>query len=109
MASGVHGWTAEYFVKALGWTESEVEVYLARVRTALSDKSVHGYYKVYVEVLLGLGSVANMCGRWVVHGRKPYPNEPQSTTPKPSHWPQEPDSDDERDDDDEDDDKAEHV
>jgi hypothetical protein len=46
MAQGVHGWTAEYFVKALGWTESEVEVYLARVRSALSDKSVHAYYKV---------------------------------------------------------------
>lgn len=40
--------------------------------------------------------------RWVVHGRKPRPNEPPSKVPKPSHWPQEPTSDDEGDDDDND-------
>lgn len=46
MISGVHAWTVEYFVKALGWTETEVEVYLAHLRNALGDKTVHSYYKV---------------------------------------------------------------
>jgi hypothetical protein len=39
---------------------------------------------------------------WIVYGRKPFPSEPQSQTPKPSHWPLEPTSDDEGDDDDDD-------
>jgi hypothetical protein len=37
---------------------------------------------------------------WVVHGRKPRVGETPSQVPKPSHWPQEPNSDDEGDDDD---------
>ncbi|KAF1938058.1 S-adenosyl-L-methionine-dependent methyltransferase [Clathrospora elynae] len=73
MLQGVHAWSVEYFVTALGWTPAEVEVYLAGLRNAIGDKSVHAYYKV-----------------WVVWGRKPFPDEPQSTVPKPSHWPQEP-------------------
>jgi hypothetical protein len=48
MCQGVHAWTVEYFVKALQWTDAEVEVYLAHLRTALADRSVHAYYKVYV-------------------------------------------------------------
>lgn len=48
MCAGVHAWTIEYFVTALGWSPAEVEVYLAHLRTALADKSVHAYYKVYV-------------------------------------------------------------
>jgi hypothetical protein len=89
MCEGVHAWTVEYFVKALQWTEAEVEVYLAHLRNAIGDKSVHAFYKVYV-----------------VHGRKPRVDEPPSRVPKPSHWPQEPGSDDEGDDDD---DPAEHA
>ena len=46
MCAGVHAWSIEYFVTALGWSPAEVEVYLAHVRTALADKSVHAYYKV---------------------------------------------------------------
>jgi hypothetical protein len=37
---------------------------------------------------------------YVVYGRKPRADEPPSSTPKPSHWPTEPNSDDEGDDDD---------
>lgn len=48
MSAGVHAWTVEYFVRALGWTETEVEVYLAHLRNSISDRSVHAYYKVYV-------------------------------------------------------------
>jgi len=82
LCQGLHAWTIQYFVKALQWTEAEVEVYLAHLRNAIADRSVHGYYKV-----------------WVVHGRKPRADEPPSKVPKPSHWPQEPTSDDEGDDD----------
>jgi len=46
MCAGVHAWTIEYFVTALGWSPAEVEVYLAHLRTAIADKSVHAYYKV---------------------------------------------------------------
>lgn len=46
MLLGVHAWTVDYFVKALGWTETEVQVYLAHLRTAINDTSVHSYYKV---------------------------------------------------------------
>ncbi|KAL6150105.1 hypothetical protein ACJQWK_02815 [Exserohilum turcicum] len=73
MCAGVHAWSIEYFVTALGWSPAEVEVYLAHVRTALADKSVHAYYKVYV-----------------VWGRKPRADEPPSKTPKPPDWPQPP-------------------
>ncbi|EAT76870.2 hypothetical protein SNOG_15775 [Parastagonospora nodorum SN15] len=83
MCEGVHAWSIEYFVKALGWTEVEVEVYLAHLRTAIVDKSVHAFYKVYV-----------------VHGRKPRAGEERSRVVKPAHWPTEPGSDDEGDDDD---------
>jgi hypothetical protein len=46
MNAGVYAWTVEYFVTALQWTPLEVEVYLAQLRTAMADKSVHAYYKV---------------------------------------------------------------
>jgi hypothetical protein len=87
LCQGVHAWTAEYFVKALQWTDTEVEVYLAHLRNAIADRSVHGYYKVYV-----------------VHGRRPRANEPPSKVPKPHHWPKEPSSDDE-----DEEEQAEHV
>jgi hypothetical protein len=46
MCEGVHAWTIEYFTKALQWTDTEVEVYLAHLRNAIGDKSVHSYYKM---------------------------------------------------------------
>lgn len=46
MNAGVYAWTVEYFVTALQWTPLEVEVYLARLRTAMADKSLHAYYKM---------------------------------------------------------------
>ena len=46
MKDGVFAWTVEYFVKAFGWTPTEVEVYLAHLRTSLADKSVHAFYRV---------------------------------------------------------------
>lgn len=51
---------------------------------------------------LGNQLSANIKLRFVVWGRKPFPTEPPSATPKPDHWPQEPTSDDEGDDDDDD-------
>ncbi|CBX98131.1 hypothetical protein IAQ61_010233 [Plenodomus lingam] len=85
MVAGVHAWTVEYFVRALGWTPAEVEVYLAHLRKSIGDKSVHAYYKVYV-----------------VWGRKPLATEPPSPVPKPSHWPKDPTEDDDEADDDDD-------
>jgi hypothetical protein len=46
MVDGVQGWTMEFFVQGLGWSQEEVEVYLSHVRKGLADKSVHAYYKV---------------------------------------------------------------
>ncbi|EUC39397.1 hypothetical protein COCVIDRAFT_16934 [Bipolaris victoriae FI3] len=76
LCAGVHAWSIEFFVTALGWSPAEVEVYLAHLRTALTDKTIHAYYKVYV-----------------VWGRKPRPDEPPSKTPKPPDWPQPPGDD----------------
>jgi hypothetical protein len=74
---GLQGWSLEYFVTGLGWTPAEVEVYLAHVRNSIVDENVHAYYNFYV-----------------VWGRKPFDDEPGSTTPKPHHWPQPPGDDD---------------
>jgi hypothetical protein len=46
LADGFQGWSLEYFVKGLGWSPAEVEVYIAHLRNSLLDKSVHAYYKV---------------------------------------------------------------
>jgi SAM-dependent methyltransferase len=46
MCQGVHAWTVEYFARALQWTDVEVEVYLAHLRNAIGDRTVHAYYKV---------------------------------------------------------------
>ncbi|RYN70093.1 hypothetical protein AA0118_g46 [Alternaria tenuissima] len=74
---GLQGWSLEYFVTGLGLTPAEVEVYLAHVRNSIVDENVHAYYNFYV-----------------VWGRKPFDDEPGSTTPKPHHWPQPPGDDD---------------
>jgi hypothetical protein len=95
MCAGVHAWSIEYFVTALGWSPAEVEVYLAHLRTALADKSVHAYYKVYViPIRMNLPvSFKLIFARYVVWGRKPRPDEPPSKTPKPPDWPQPPGDD----------------
>lgn len=48
MLKGLHGWSVLLFCENLGWTEVQLEVYLAHVRNAVTDQSVHAYYKLYV-------------------------------------------------------------
>lgn len=48
MQAGLYGWTVDYFVRAWGWTVDQVRVECARVHNSLNDRTVHAYYKVYV-------------------------------------------------------------
>jgi len=43
---GLQAFSLQLFTQGLGWKPAEIEVYLARVRAALADRSVHGYHKV---------------------------------------------------------------
>lgn len=55
---GVQAWSLQLFTRGLNWTKDEIEVYLVHVRKSISDRSVHGYNKIYV-----------------VWGRKPFDDE----------------------------------
>ncbi|KAI9848010.1 MAG: hypothetical protein M1838_000656 [Thelocarpon superellum] len=46
MLQGLQGLSLASMYRVLGWTQNEIEVYLINVRKALSDREVHGYYKV---------------------------------------------------------------
>ena len=48
MLDGVQGFSLASLHRVMGWSQNEIEVYLINVRKAISDRSVHGYYKVYV-------------------------------------------------------------
>ncbi|KAF1976984.1 putative Trans-aconitate 2-methyltransferase [Bimuria novae-zelandiae CBS 107.79] len=63
---GVQAWSLQLFTRGLGWTKDEIEVYLVHVRKAISDRSVHGYHKIYV-----------------VWGRKPEEHETGIPSPPP--------------------------
>ena len=41
---GIEGWSMYLLMHALNWTHEEVMVYLANMRTALRDKSIHSYH-----------------------------------------------------------------
>ncbi|KAB8248064.1 S-adenosyl-L-methionine-dependent methyltransferase [Aspergillus flavus] len=51
---GIEGWSMMLLTRFLNWTRQEVEVYLARMRQALRDPSIHAYQE-----------------KVVVYGRKP--------------------------------------
>lgn len=47
LCDGMEAFTMKYFTShPLYWTPAEVTVYLAKVRTAIKDKNVHGYHRV---------------------------------------------------------------
>ena len=44
MLEGVQGLTIALWTRFLGWSEEEVEVFLAKIRTEFRDRSVHSYW-----------------------------------------------------------------
>lgn len=48
LLDGVQAFSLAHLHRVFGWTRDEIEVYLINVRKAISDRSVHAYYKVYV-------------------------------------------------------------
>ena len=45
---GIEGWCVFLLTNVLHWSEEEVRVYLAEMRRALRDKSIHAYHEMYV-------------------------------------------------------------
>jgi hypothetical protein len=48
---GIEGWCVFLLTNVLHWTGEEVSVYLAEMRRALRDKSIHAYHEMYVLVV----------------------------------------------------------
>lgn len=42
--TGLAGLSMAVFTRGLGWSQEEVEIFLADVRRSIRDVSVHGYY-----------------------------------------------------------------
>jgi hypothetical protein len=40
---GIEGWSVYLLTNVLKWSKEEVMVYLAKIRAALRDKSIHAY------------------------------------------------------------------
>lgn len=75
LCDGMEAFTMKYFTShPLYWTPTEVHVYLAKVRTAIKDKNVHGYHRMYVPPFLSKPTT-NISASFVVCGRKPTPEE----------------------------------
>jgi hypothetical protein len=55
------------------WSYTEVQAFVGQIRSALKDRTVHGYLDVYV-VPDALIRRADHC-RTVVYGRRPYDKE----------------------------------
>jgi ubiquinone/menaquinone biosynthesis C-methylase UbiE len=61
--AGLQGFSLAYFSRMLGWSKTEIEVYLVNVRKSISDRNAHVYHRVYV-----------------VWGRKPELTPPTSSS-----------------------------
>ncbi|PNH65794.1 hypothetical protein VD0002_g3324 [Verticillium dahliae] len=48
LGNGASGLSMALFTRALGWTQQEVELFLVDVRRDMKDRSVHGYWPLYV-------------------------------------------------------------
>ncbi|KAK3062945.1 hypothetical protein LTS18_003057, partial [Coniosporium uncinatum] len=48
ITSGMHGFTMAPFTRVLGWSEAEVEVFIAQVRKDVRDRNVHAYFQIPV-------------------------------------------------------------
>ena len=47
MLDGLHGLTIALWTRVLGWTEQEIEVFLAGVRKEWRDGKVHTHWPLY--------------------------------------------------------------
>jgi hypothetical protein len=45
---GIEGWAVALLTRVMGWSFEEVQVFLAEVREAFKDRSVHAYTSVSV-------------------------------------------------------------
>lgn len=43
-STGLAGLSMAVFTRGLGWSQEELEVFLADVRKSMKDPNVHGYY-----------------------------------------------------------------
>ena len=79
MLDGLQAFTLKFFQKGLHWTADEIEVYLVKVRQAISDRSVHAYHKLCVSFRSPLPAwnlrARAEPRRYVVWGRKPHEGE----------------------------------
>ncbi|KAL3956729.1 hypothetical protein ACCO45_009575 [Purpureocillium lilacinum] len=48
LGNGLSGLSMALFTRALGWSPAELEVFLAGVRKQMRDRSIHGYWPIYV-------------------------------------------------------------
>ncbi|PVH70597.1 S-adenosyl-L-methionine-dependent methyltransferase [Cadophora sp. DSE1049] len=46
-STGLAGLSMAVFTRGLGWSQEELEVFLADVRKSMKDPNVHGYYPIY--------------------------------------------------------------
>jgi hypothetical protein len=43
---GIEGWSVYLLKNGLKWSKEEIIVYLAKMRTALRDRSIHAYIEI---------------------------------------------------------------
>lgn len=43
---GIEGWCTYLLINYLNWKKEEVDIYLAHMRRALRDKSIHAYHEM---------------------------------------------------------------
>jgi len=53
--TGIEGYAMALLTRVMGWNTNEVHVFLAQVRAAVCDRSIHSYHEIRV-----------------VYGQKPY-------------------------------------
>ncbi|KAL9131007.1 MAG: hypothetical protein Q9217_000949 [Psora testacea] len=51
MLDGIQGLTMALWTRFLGWTEDEIEVFLAKIRAEWRDRKIHSYWPLYVEAI----------------------------------------------------------
>lgn len=69
---GIEGWSMFLLTNILHWKKEEVMVYLAQMRTALRNRSIHAYHEMSVPDILHNTQPFLLTGyRSVVYGRKP--------------------------------------
>lgn len=71
MLEGIQGLTLAFWIRFLGWTEEEIEVFLAKVRTEFKSTKIHSYWPLYeITPFLSCLGCLLFC-RYAVYGQKP--------------------------------------